>query len=65
MYCSQRQWCDIVIRAMDLHIERIRYDPEFWTEVLPKLKSFYFKAILPELASPLGPTLIREPTESF
>jgi len=66
MYCSQRQWCDIVIRAVDLHIERIHYDPDFWIDtVLPKLKSFYFKAVLPELASPLGPTLIREPTDTF
>ena len=66
MYCSRRQWCDIVIQALDLHIERIHYDPEFWiTTILPKLKSFYFKAVLPELASPLGATKIWEPSDSF
>ena len=64
MYCTQRLWCDLVVRTKDMHIERIYYQPEFWLKkVLPKLKAFLFTAILPELASPLGATAIREPTD--
>ena len=66
LYCTQCQWCDLVVRTKDIHVERIYYQPEFWLkEVLPKLKAFYFTAILPELSSPLGVTAIREPTDSF
>jgi len=66
MYCTQRHWCDVVVRAKDIHVERIYYQAEFWLKgVLPKLKAFYFTAILPELSSPLGATAIREPTDSF
>ena len=65
MYCTQRQWCDIVIRAKDIYIERVYFQKEFWIKVLPKLKEFYFTAILPELASPLGSKAIREPTDTF
>ena len=54
-----------MIRAKDIHIERIYYQKEFWIKVLPKLKEFYFTAILPELASPLGSTGIREPTDTL
>ena len=65
MYCTQRQWCDIVIRAKDIYIERVYYQKEFWISIIPKLKEFYFTAILPELASPLGSTAIREPTDTL
>ena len=65
MYCTQRQWCDIVIRAKDIYIERVYYQKEFWISIIPKLKEFYFTAILPELASPLGSTTIREPTDTL
>lgn len=66
MYCTQRHWCDLVVRTKDIHVERIYYQAEFWLkEVLPKLQTFYFTAILPELSSPLGATAIREPTKSF
>ena len=62
MYCIQRKWCDLVVRAADLHIERIYYNNDFWTKALSKLKEFYFTAILPETSLP-GSTAIREPTE--
>jgi len=63
MYCTQRKWCDLVVRATDLHIERIYFNDDFWTNALSKLKEFYFTAILPELTLSLGSTAIREPTE--
>ena len=66
MYCTQRHWCDLVVRTKDVHVERIYYQAEFWVKgVLSKLKVFYFTAVLPELSSPLGVTAIREPANSF
>ena len=53
MYCCNVEWCDFVVNTeMDLHIKRIPRDKEWWQEKLPKLKQFYFDALLPELASP-------------
>ena len=65
MFCTRVKWCDFVVRTnVDLHMERVQWDPEFWMSVLPKLHSFYFTAILPELAMPRMHTGgIREPTE--
>ena len=52
MFCTQQKWCDLVVRTQDIHIERITYDNKFWTTVMPKLKLFYFTAVLPELSFP-------------
>ena len=61
MYCTNRQWCDLVVMIKTLYVERISVDPEFKEKVIPKLKEFYFTAILPELASPQA--VIREPCQ--
>ena len=61
MFCTGRKWCDIFIRAKDSHCERIQYDEGFCSKVIPKLKRFYFCAILPELTLSCQP--IREPKE--
>ena len=54
MFCTQRKWCDFVVRtSVDLHIERIKWNDKFWDGIVPKLKRFYFEALLPELAQPL------------
>ena len=49
-------WCDFVVRCCNpyqLHAERIFRDSELWeTVMIPKLTDFYFKCLLPELASP-------------
>ena len=65
MFCTRVKWCDFVVRTtVDLHVERIAWDPQFWMSVLPKLHNFYFTAILPELALPRMHTGgIREPKE--
>ena len=47
MFCTQRKWCDLVVRTQDIHIERIIYNDEFWASVMPKLKTFYFTAVYP------------------
>ena len=53
MYCVHRHWCDFVLRTdKDLHIERIYRDQAWWEGQLPKLSTFYFDALLPELAFP-------------
>ena len=56
MAICKRNWCDFVImKTKEMIIERIIFDPKLWQETLPKLESFYDKAILPELACPRVP----------
>ena len=53
LYCDDKSWCDFVLRTdKGLHVERIWRDAEWWDKQLPKLKSFYFDHLLPELACP-------------
>ena len=53
MFCTQRKWCNFVVRtSTDLHIERLTWDPDFWSAAMPRLREFYFTAVLPELALP-------------
>ena len=63
MYCTGRQWCDFVLRTnKELHVERIYRDRKWWDGQLPRLQSFYFDALLPELAcSRHGKGGIRDP----
>ena len=63
MYCCDVDWCDFVLRTdKELHVERIQRDQDWWDQQLPKLKTFYFDALLPELACPrFGKGGIREP----
>ena len=61
MYCTNRQWYDLVVMTKNLHIERITVDPQFEKKIIPKLKEYYFTAVLPELASPQA--VIREPCQ--
>ena len=65
MFCTRVKWCDFVVRTnVDLHVQRVPWDPQFWLSVLPKLHNFYFTAILLKLALPrmhIGG--IREPKE--
>ena len=49
------EWLDFVVNCDDppqMHVERITLDTKFWDEILPKLETFYRKALLPELACP-------------
>ena len=52
VYCTNREWYDFVVMTKTTHIERIMFNKDYWTATLQKLKTFYFTAILPELASP-------------
>ncbi len=63
MYCCNTHWCDFVVRTnKDMHVKRITWDNDWWQQQLPKLKQFYFDALLPELACPRqGKGEIREP----
>ena len=43
-------WYDFVVFTnVDLHIERIYFDIDFWHKIVPKLSSFYTEYMLPEL----------------
>ena len=63
MFCCDLEWCDFVVRTNKaLHVERIFRDQTWWNQQLPKLRNFYFSALLPELAYPrYGKGGIREP----
>ena len=53
LYCTARHWCDFTVQtSKDFHIERIYVDKAWQESNLPKLKKFYFSALLPELACP-------------
>ena len=53
LYCVDREWCDFVLKTeKDIHVERIYRDRDWWGLQLGKLETFYFKALLPELAAP-------------
>ena len=66
-----KEWLDFVVRREsphELHIERIKKDPEFWEKtMLPKLLSFHQHCMLPELACPRHEKApgIREPKEAW
>lgn len=62
MFCTQREWCDfLVCTTVDHHCERIDFDKSFCVSLLPKLRRFFFLAILPELTLKKNP--IREPDD--
>ena len=61
MFCTRTKWCDFFICAKDCQGKRINYDEDFCLSIIPKLKRFYFCAILPDLAVPRQP--IREPMD--
>lgn len=42
-------WCDFVVFTnVDLFIERVYFDKEFWQKIVPELSSFYTDYMLPE-----------------
>ena len=63
MLCTNTQWCDFFLRTtIDVHCERISLGLRMCCSILPKLREFYFCAILPELTLPRNPE-IHEPKE--
>ena len=54
LFCTGREWCDFALSTtVECYVERIHVDRELWATILPKLKSFYFSVLLPELAYPM------------
>ena len=54
MAVGKRPWCDFVVyTTKGINVERIRFNPDYWAEVLMKLTDFYDKCFAPELVSPL------------
>ena len=51
------EWCDFVIwTRSDLHVQRVKADSDFWQQqCLPKLDSFYYNVMLPEIVYPRYP----------
>ena len=55
MAITERHWCDfIVYTKKGIHVERIDFDAEFWTDkLLPKLKDFYDSCLAPNIGFPI------------
>ena len=54
MAVGKRNWCAFVVyTTKGISVERIKFNPEYWTEVLAKLTEFYDKCYAPELISPV------------
>lgn len=51
------EWCDFIVWTnKDLHVERMKADREFWQQqCLPKLRSYYYNIMLPEIIYPRHP----------
>ena len=49
---GERLWCNFVVFTnRGISIERINYDPNYWTnELLPKLESFFDNCLAPEVS---------------
>ena len=55
LHVTGRTWCDFfdwTPRDNDYHLERIQYNPDFWKNMYPKLRYFYYNCMLPELSNP-------------
>jgi predicted phage-related endonuclease len=53
LFVTGRQWCDLVYWGPeDYFEERIEKDEEFWSDIQPRLKGFYFDHLLPEIINP-------------
>lgn len=49
---SEKPWVDFVVwTKKGISIERISFNDEMWSEMLPKLKLFYMLSFVPELFS--------------
>ena len=55
MFVWEFEWIDFVIRSLNpyqIFVERIHIDKSVIDYAIIKMQAFYFKALLPELASP-------------
>ncbi|CAH3037357.1 unnamed protein product, partial [Pocillopora meandrina] len=53
LFCTQSNSCHFIVSsAISTHREVITFDSGFWNDILPKLESFYFNHLFPELVYP-------------
>ena len=54
MAIDERLLCDFVVcTPKEISIERIRFDPGYWNNILAKLTEFYDNCFAPEIVSRL------------
>ena len=54
MAIASRNWCDFVVYSNDkVSVERIPFDENQWMNMLPTLKNFYIKGLVPILGKRL------------
>ena len=53
LFCAKRSiCCFIVSNARGTHRDTVQFDSAFWENILPRLESFYFDYVFPELVYP-------------
>jgi len=53
LFCAKLQTCHFIVSNGDeMHCDTVSFNSSFWEEILPKLESFYYNHILPELVYP-------------
>ena len=54
MAICKRKWCDFVVFTnAGISVERIKFNEEFWKNMVTKLKTFYVHSVLPKLSEKL------------
>ena len=53
LFCAKRSICYFIVSsARGTHRDTVQFDSAFWGNILPRLESFYFDHVFPELVYP-------------
>ena len=53
LFCAKRSICYFIVSsARGTHRDAVQFDSAFWENILPRLESFYFDHVFPELVYP-------------
>ncbi|XP_067031269.1 uncharacterized protein [Acropora muricata] len=53
LFCAKRSICYFIVSsARGTHRDTVQFDSAFWENILPRLESFYFDHVFPELVYP-------------
>ena len=53
LFCAKQSICYFIVSsARGTHRDTVQFDSAFWENILPRLESFYFDDVFPELVYP-------------
>lgn len=53
LFCAKRSICYFIVSSTrGTHRDTVQFDSAFWENILPRLESFYFDHVFPELVYP-------------